>query len=72
MVVVQAVLLFWSDIWVLIPRLEKSFVGFHHWAVRRMASMGPKNQCDETWVYTPIGAELKIIGLEEIGTIRTT
>ena len=29
--------------------------------------MGPKRQRDGTWVYTPIGAELAMLGLEEIG-----
>ena len=42
--VVQAVLLFESNMWVLTPRLEKSLEGFHHQEVRQMAGMGPKHQ----------------------------
>ena len=32
-----------------------------------MVGMVPKHQRDGTWVYTPIGAELSTVGLEEIG-----
>ena len=42
--VVQAVLLFGSETWVLISRSEKSLKGFHHRVMRRMAGMGPKCQ----------------------------
>ena len=42
--VVQAVLLFGSETWVLTPRLEKSLDGFHHQAVWQMAGMVPKCQ----------------------------
>ena len=66
MAVVQAVLLFGSETWVMTPRLEKSLEGFHHQAVRQMAGMGPKFQRYGKWVYTPIGAALVIVGLEEI------
>ena len=64
MAVVQAVLLFGSETWVVNPRLEKALMGFHHWAVRLMADMGPKFQLNGTWVYPPIGAALAMVGLE--------
>ena len=64
--VVQVVLLFGSETWVLNPRLEKSLEGFHHRAVRKMAGMGPKPQQGGTWVYTPIGTALTMVVLEEI------
>ena len=70
-VMVQVVLLFGSETWVLTPRLEKSLEGFHHRAVRRMASMGPKRQRGGTWLYTLIGAALTMVGLEEIGVYIT-
>ena len=41
--VVQAVLLFGSETWVMTPCLEKSLMGFHHRLVGRMSVMGPKN-----------------------------
>ena len=66
MVVVQEVLLFGSETWVLSPLSEKALEGFHHQTARRVAGMGPKWQPDGTWVYPPIGAALKMVGLEEI------
>ena len=65
--VVQSVLLFGSETWVLNPRWEKSLEGFQHQAARRMAGMGPKQQRYGTWVYPPIGAALEMVRLEEIG-----
>ena len=47
-VVVQAVLLFGSEMWFLTPQLEKSLKGFHHRAVQRIVVMGPKRQRDGT------------------------
>ena len=64
--VVQAMLLFGSEAWVMTPRSEKALEGFHHRAVRQMAGMGPKSQWDRTWVYPPIGEALKMVVLEEI------
>ena len=42
MVVVQAVILFGSDTWVLTPRLEKDLKGFHHQVARWMSVMESK------------------------------
>ena len=67
MAVVQVVLLFGSETWVMTRRLDKSLENFHHRAVRRMAGMGPKCKRYGTWVYTPIGVELSMVCLEEIG-----
>ena len=65
--VVKAVPMFGSEMWVMTPRLEKALEGFHHQAVQWMESMGHKCQWDGTWVYTPIGAALAMVGLEKIG-----
>ena len=65
--VVQAVLLFWSEIWVLSLLLEKSVVGFYHRVAWRMAGMGPKCHRYRTWVYPSIGAELVMVVLDYIG-----
>ena len=62
--VVQVLILFGSETWVLTPWLEKYLKVSHHRVVRRMAGMGPKCQRDGTWVYTPIGADLEMVGLE--------
>ena len=55
MAVVQVVILFGSETWVLTPLLEKGLAGFHHRSARRMAGMGPKHLPDKIWVYPPIG-----------------
>ena len=47
-VVVQTVLLFVSEKWVMTPKLEMDLKGFHHWAVRQMVGMIPKHQRDGT------------------------
>ena len=65
--VVQVVIMFGSETWVLTPPLEKALTGFHHRSSRRMLGMGPKCHPDEIWVYPPIGAALAIVGLEDIG-----
>ena len=65
--VVQAVIIFGSKTWLLIPWLDKSLESFHHCVVRRMAFMGLKRQQDQTWVYTPIGEVLATVQLEDIG-----
>ena len=65
--VVQAVIIFESETWVLTPRLEKALEGFHHRVVRRMAGMVPKCQRDVTWVYKPIGAVPAMVGMDNIG-----
>ena len=67
MAVVQAVILFGSEMWVMNPWMEKALEGFHHRAVRRMAGMGTKSQQYETWVYPPIWEVLETMGLDEIG-----
>ena len=65
-VVVQAVYLFGPVTWVGTLWLDKYLDSFHHWAVRRMVGMGPKNQRYRTWVYPPIEAVLATVGLDEI------
>ena len=67
MAVVQVVLLFGSETWVLTPRLEKDLAGFQHRSAQRMAGMGPKRQPDRMWVYPPIGVALEMVVLEDIG-----
>ena len=65
--VVQAVILFGSEMWVVTPCLEKAIAGFHHRAVCQMEGMGHKLQLDGAWVYPPIGEVPKMVRLDEIG-----
>ena len=64
--VVQAVLLFVSEMWVVTTWMEKALAGFRHRVVRRIAGMDPKRQRYRAWVYTHIGAELLTVVLDEI------
>ena len=64
---VQSVLLFGSETWVVTPQIEKSLTGSHHWAIRKMTAMGPERQLYGTWLYPPIGAALAMVGLYDIG-----
>ena len=64
--VVQAVILFESETWVLNSGLEKYLEGFCHHAARQMTGMGPKCQKDRKWVYPPIGVALEMVGLDYI------
>ena len=65
--VVQGLLFFRLDMWVVTPFLEKSLTGFHHRAVWRMVGMGPKLQLKGKWIYLPIRVALETVGIEEIG-----
>ena len=67
MAVVQAVLMFGYNKWVMIPRLKKFLKGFNHRLERKMTDIGTKRQLYGTWVYPPIGAALPMVGLEDIG-----
>ena len=64
--VVQSVILGGSETWLVTPQLNKSLTGFYHQVFWRMAGMRPERQLDGTWVYTPIGAALATVGLDEI------
>ena len=46
--------------------MEKSIEGLQHGAVQLKVGMGPKLQQDGTWVYSPIGAEVSMVGLDGI------
>lgn len=62
--VVQAVLLFSVESWVLTPPMLRCLEGFHHRAVRRIAKMGPSQRNGgREWVYPPIAEALDVCGL---------
>ena len=66
MAVVQVVLFFRYETWVLTPRLDKALEGFHHQKVQRIMGMAPKHQKDGTWVYPLIGSALVTVGVDDI------
>ena len=64
--VVQVVILFRSEKWIMTPLLEKSLNLFHYRVVWQMAGMVPKRQRDGTWVYPPIRVDLAKMGMDKI------
>ena len=62
--VVQVVLLFGSETWVLTPQLDKSLKDFHHRESQQMEGMGPKFHQYGTWVYPPIRESLTMVVLD--------
>ncbi len=64
--IVQAVLLFGSEMWKLSPLSLKSLEGFQIWAAHRMAGKMPTKNPNGTWTY-PISRDvLKAVGLQTI------
>jgi hypothetical protein len=60
--VVQSVLLFGSESWVMSPAIYKALDGFHHRVARRIAGMLPR-LTDGDWVTPPVGPALEAAGL---------
>ena len=50
-VVVQAVLLYGSETWILTPHIERTIGGFHHRVVWRLEGRMPQRNLDRTWKY---------------------
>jgi len=61
--VVQSVLLYGSETWVLTDRMLKTLTGFHHRAARRITGMVAYRAPGGEWVYPPIDEVLKEAGM---------
>ncbi len=61
--IVQAVLLYGCETWVITPKLLKALEGFHHRMARRISNMMPKRQANGDWYYPPIDKALEKAGL---------
>jgi hypothetical protein len=62
--VVQAVLLFGSEMWKLSPLSLKSLEGFHIRTAHCMVGMQPAKNADGTWKYLSSKDVLKTVGLK--------
>ena len=60
--VVQTVLLYGLESWVITPAILKLLEGFHHRVARRLSNMGPR-LVEEEWHYPPIEEALEASGL---------
>ena len=52
--VVQAVLLFGAETWVLTLRTERAMESFQHRAARQITGRQPQRRRDERWTYPPL------------------
>ena len=68
---VQEVLLFGAETWVLTPRIERVLESFMHGAARRITGNQPRIGGDEKWTYTPLREAMREAGFEGIQKIVT-
>ena len=66
--VVQELLLFGSDTWVMTPHMGRALVRFQHKVTRRITWRHPNRWEDGGWEYPPLVAEMKEAGFEERGS----
>ena len=64
--VVQAVLLFWAETWVLAPRIERALESFLHGAALRITKIQPRRGGGGQWTYPPLKEAMREAGFEEI------
>ena len=66
--VVQSVLLYGSDIWVMTPRIRRLLGGFHHRVARRLTGRKYQISKNGVWVYPPLEDAMEEAGLQEVET----
>lgn len=64
--IVQSVLLYGSETWVVTPQMLKMLDGFHHRIARRITNKMPTRLGNDTWHYPPIQEALDDAGLYTI------
>jgi hypothetical protein len=65
--VLQSVLLFGCETWVITKEIHQVLEGFHNRVARRISRKMPKLQSDGSWTYPPIEEAREIAGLWPIG-----
>ena len=65
-VVLQQVLLFGAETWVLSPRIERALESFMHGAVRRITGIHPRRGWDGIWYYPSLAGSMKEAGFADI------
>ena len=66
--VVQVVLLFGAEMWVLTPRMEQALRSFQHRAVKRLTGKKTRRRGERRWEYTMLVEEMEKTGFEDIGS----
>ena len=60
--VVQAVLLFGEEMWVLIPQIEQALGSFNHRVARRLTERQPRQRGEGRWEYPLLAAAMEEAG----------
>ena len=66
--VVQQVLLFGAETWVVTPKMERSLSGFIHGAARRLTGRQAQRANDGDWYYPSPEGAMREAGLTDIRT----
>ena len=66
--VVQQVLLFGAETWVVSPRMERELSTFIHGAERRLTGRQPLRGWDGKWFYPSLEGAMKEAGITDVGT----
>ena len=66
--VVQQVLLFGAETWVVMPRMERALNSFMHGAARRIKGRQPRRGRDGKWFYPYLEGATKEAGFKYIQT----
>ena len=64
--VVQSVLLYGSETWVLIPHMQRVLGGFHHRVAHRLTGRQPQKGRYGSWVYPSLEDAMDEVGLQEV------
>ena len=65
---VQVVLLFETETWVLTPIMERALSSFHHRVAQRLIRRQKRRQEGGSWYYPPLAVSMAEAGFENIGT----
>ena len=66
--VVQAVLIYGLETWVMTPRIGMFWGGFHYRVAHRLTVQQQQRGGDWRWLYTPLVEEMEEAGLQEVET----
>ena len=65
---VQQVLLFGAETWVVTPRMERAMNSFMHGAARRITGRNPRRGWDGKWFYSSLEGAMKESGFKDVRT----
>ena len=68
LVVVQWVMLYGYETWVITPYIMRVLGGFHHRVDRRLIGSQPRQGRDGMWTYSPLEDAMVEAGLQEVDT----